>query len=451
MPPWKRALLWVVPVFAVLAVAGFFVAKAAIDRYLRSENFRAFLAQKAGDTLQGEAQVSPLHFDTASLYTDRFSAQGNPGAAFSGLELHGLRAELSWRRFFEQVWQVDRVEIQRVQVQLDGPRVEAPPATVPVAPSAGAESRSRWIPDRVEIAAATIHEAELSWKEGGLRGTALQFQPGDGGWKVEGSGGKITHAGLPPLEVERLSLRYREPSIFINHAEFRQGANGSVSATGEIKTNERLDLHASIKNIELTPYLSGDWRARLKGNASGEIDIRSPLPLRGSPTISGTMSLAGGQLEALPVLDQIALFTRTQQFRRLALSRATGEFIQSGTRLTVSDLILESEGLIRVEGGFTIEGETIDGSFQVGVVPASLQWLPGSQARVFTTARGAYVWAPMRLTGPLGSPKEDLTARLTEAAAGAVLEQVGSTVKDVTKGVQEAARGALDLLLSPPK
>ena len=450
-PRWKRIALWSALALLVLVLAGVFAARAAIDAYLRSERFRSFLAQKAGRTLHAESEIAPLHFDTASLYTDRFAARGNAAAAFSELRIEGIRAELSWRRFLEKVWQVDKVEIQRAQVQFDGPRIEVTGFAPPTEPRAAKSRGSGWLPNRVEVATANIRELNLLWKDGGLRGTAWLIQPGDGGWNLDGAGGKITHGALPPLEVQRLKLRYREPSLFVESAEFRQGANGSVVANGEVNLRERLHLHASIKNVALTPWLAGDWRMRLRGDASGEIDIRSPLPQRGAPEIRGTLTIANGLLEALPVLDEIAAFTRTQQFRRIALSRASGDFVQAGARLTVTNLVLESDRLIRVEGGFAIEGGYIDGTFQVGVTPTSLQWLPGSQTRVFTEARGAYVWAPMRLTGPAEAPKEDLSQRLAAAAAGAVIDQATGTLRDVTKGAKEAARSALDLLLAPPK
>jgi hypothetical protein len=89
----------------------------------------------------------------------------------------------------------------------------------------------------------------------------------------------------------------------------------------------------------------------------------------------------------------------------------------------------------------------IDGTFQVGVAPASLQWLPGSQDRVFTQQRAGYVWAPMRLSGPLSKPGEDLSPRLIAAAQGAIIQGVQSSVRDTIQTGKDAAKGALDLLM----
>ena len=151
------------------------------------------------------------------------------------------------------------------------------------------------------------------------------------------------------------------------------------------------------------------------------------------------------------MLDEISTFTRNLQFRRLNLSTASGEFTQDDTRLRVKNFVAESDGLIRVEGAFTIEKGNIDGTFMVGVTPATLQWLPGSQAKVFTESRAGYVWAPMRLTGPANKPTEDLSPRLIAAAQGAIIEGVQNAAGQAVKTGTDAAKSLLDLVLPATK
>ncbi len=446
---WLRALAWGVPALLVLGIVGVFVAKAAIDAYLRSDDFRQFVAGKAGATLRAEAEVASLQFSGTSVYGESFHARGGKDAAFSELHLDGLRAELSLRRFFEKVWQVDSVDVQRVSVRLDGSRADladAPPFTPKKASGGGG-----WLPDRVELAQTTVHDANLLWAGGKLSGVGVQITPEAGGWRIAGSGGRIEQAGLPALDVRSARLLYREPSLFVQSAEFHQPGGGIVTAIGEVNFEDRADLTAKLERISLTPFLTDDWRVRLRGNASGEVKVRARLPLRAPPEISGTIALADGELEALPVLDQIAAFTRTQQFRRLKLTRASAEFRHTGPKLAVTNFIAESEGLIRMEGNFTIEGDRIDGTFQVGVTSTSLQWLPGSQARVFTESRAGYLWTPMRMSGPLSKPEEDLTPRLIAAAGDAAIETVKGAVNETIKTGKDAVKSAFDLLLSPSK
>ena len=106
-------------------------------------------------------------------------------------------------------------------------------------------------------------------------------------------------------------------------------------------------------------------------------------------------------------------------------------------------MVVESEGLIRVEGTYTIVDGRIDGSFQVGLTPATLQWIPGSQEEIFTDSRDGYRWTPMRLTGPVDHPNDDLTPRLAAAAGDTIIKSAAG----VEGTVKKVGQGVLDLLL----
>jgi hypothetical protein len=91
---------------------------------------------------------------------------------------------------------------------------------------------------------------------------------------------------------------------------------------------------------------------------------------------------------------------------------------------------------------------------QLGVTPSSLQWLPGSQERVFTVSRDGYLWSPVRISGLAAKPKEDLSPRLAAAAKSALFDTAEGAAQDATgsakgllKGAQDAAKGALESLL----
>ncbi|MEP6671553.1 MAG: hypothetical protein ABJF10_20490 [Chthoniobacter sp.] len=451
--PWLRFVIWAIPIFCVLLIVGFFIAKSAIDSYLHSDSFRQFVSKKAGDTLHADAELAPLSFAGSTVFADGFTAKGGPDAAFSDLQIEQIRTEISLRRFFEKVWQVEQFDVQRIRVDLDGPRINRPmepaasPLNAPAAEKNDGNPNSGWLPNRVEIGKAVVHDTQLTWKGGGLRGTAFEIEPHEGGWQIAGQGGTITYGKLPPLNVGDLHLRYRAPSLFVTSAELRQPAGGSLQATGEIDFTRQMDMRLNLVNIGISPYLSDDWRLKAKGNLSGEVNVHSALPTRGGPQLSGSLKLSQGELTALPLLDEIATFTHTLQFRRLNLNTVSGDFTQDDTRLSVKNFVAESDGLIRMEGAFVIENGLIDGTFQVGVTPASLQWLPGSQAKVFTDAHGGYVWAPMRLTGPANKPKEDLSPKLIAAAQNAVIEGVQDAAGQAVKTGKDAVKNAVDLFL----
>lgn len=447
----KLALLTLGGAFVLLLIAWFGV-KAWLLAYLHGPEFQRFVNARLSETLRAEVECAPLRFEGFDVFCDGVKARGYEGSPFADVRFEQVRARFSLRKIFARAWEIEHIDAERVEVKLDGTRLAAPPSARVKSDVRATKSESSWLPTRLEVRAAKVSELAIAWgdlpaKAGSLRGVALRALPSEGGWEIVGEGGALVVAGLPPLDVATLRLRQRGLALFVQEAKFNGRTGGSVLASGEVDFSKSLDLQAQLDGVDLAPFLEDDWRARLHGKMAGDFRVQRPLPSAGPPTISGSLRLAEARVEALPVLDQIALFTRTQQFRQLALTRATGDFRRDASRLEVTKLLAESEGRLRVEGGFAIAQGQIDGTFQVGVPPALLAWLPGSQERVFTTARDGYVWAPMRLTGPVEAPSEDLSGRLAAAAGDAVLQKVEGVTRDAIQTGKDAAKGVLDLLV----
>ena len=143
------------------------------------------------------------------------------------------------------------------------------------------------------------------------------------------------------------------------------------------------------------------------------------------------------------MLDQLALFTSSERFRATELQHAQADFDWNAGNLVVSHLLVESEGLLRTEGGFTVRGNRIDGTLQVGLARSAVRWLPVVGARVFNQPeRDGYLWTTVRLSGPVNHPGEDLTPRLLAAAQQEVIDKAEQGAGKVI----DTAKGLLDLL-----
>ncbi len=442
----------------VLTVIGLIIARARVEAYLRSEQFRSFAADKAGRALHANATFVGLKAEGLDFFCEHFRAEGAREASFSILELQQPRASVSLRRFFEGIWQVDHVSAQRLDLHLNGARIAAPVSPRPDTTPHASQNPGGWMPTRVEIGGATIREVNFSWgdgpTQGSLTGSQLAATPREqGAWSLKTAGGRFLSPGLPPLQLNSAQVLYRQPTVFLQTAVLESpaapagesGGPGSIRVSGEIAPTAGLNLQCELTRVSVTPFLPEDWRARLHGNLTGELTARGPDAQ--SLKIDAKLQLHNARIEALPVLDKIALFTRLQQYRQLSLSKASAECTKQGGRLEVRNFLAESSGLIRIEGRFSVQDEKIDGFFQVGVTPASLQWLPGSQEKIFTEARDGYVWTPMRLEGPVQNPADDLSPRLAAAAQAAIVEKAqDGAVKTIRSGV-DAAKSVLDSLL----
>lgn len=432
--------------FALLLLAAAVVVRVGFGLYLNSESFRRKIATAVGHVLKAEGTFSPLQRTGGIFYSDEFIARGSGAAFFSDLRADQIRADLDWRGLLHRTVQIDELTVQKLDIRFaEPPRGahggSAPPEPMPTIAGSPPNSkpRSAWI---VDLRKASIAESSWHWRtndgnEGGVEGSAFTLTPSGDSWLIEANSGKVSQTGWPELSIESAKLRYTGSSLFVTDGVLQSGS-GRIAVNGEVAFRRAADVQAQFDNLSITPLLPPDWRVRLTGNLSGSAKIHAPFS--GDPIhVEGDMHLLGGQIEALPLLDQIATFTRTDRFRRMTLSTASLSFTRDARLITAKDIIVESEGLMRIEGACTVLNDRIDGVFQIGVTAASLQWLPGSQARVFTIAHDGYFWTPLRLTGPVSHPTEDLTPRLVAAAAGEILQ-------DTHDVLQDAAKGILDLL-----
>ena len=440
--------IWVFSLVGILLVfvGGFLALSLWFNSYLQSDNFRKLLNQKTSILMKAEGEYMPFHWNGSSVYSDGFSASGQRGALLFELRADQIRAEFNLRGLFKHAWQVDEIHIQRFQATFDqntalSNTLETSTVTALSNPTTP-QKQSSWLPDKVDLHKVEIQETDLIWKQQNrllstIQKTHLLILPEDQAFSLTGTGGQLHFMDWPVLKTDHFKLRYQKPQLFITDGQFRLNETGILNVSGEVDLEKGplFDLLVKFDGVAMNPLLPEDWRAKLKGNLRGNIQTSGRLNHAEPAKTTGTLSLSAGQLEALPILNQIAIFTHTQQFRQLVLQKASADFSWEDPKLVVTHLILESEGLLRVEGNFIVEHGEIEGQFQVGVTPASLQWLPGAQVKVFTNKRDGYLWAPMKLTGPAAHPNEDLSQRLISAAGSEVIEEVGKTIEKKSKEV----------------
>jgi thiol-disulfide isomerase/thioredoxin len=143
-----------------------------------------------------------------------------------------------------------------------------------------------------------------------------------------------------------------------------------------------------------------------------------------------------------PILDELASYTKVERFKRLVLDIATAKVRLSRDWQRFDDIVLQSNGLLRLEGSLKLIGDQIDGRFLLGVTPETLRWMPGAQQHVFTTVHPqgppGLLWTPLNISGTLQAPREDLSVRLLSGAGQALLGAPG-----------EVAGKSSELLLKP--
>ncbi len=433
---WLRLCAILLFLLVVFATGAFLATRWWLNRYLHGDAFRQTISQKTSHALRAQGEFLPLHWAGQSVYSDGFYARGALDSHIDEIRLDQVRAELDVQGLIRRAWRVNHLEIQRLKLILK-PALSSPIPS-PIAPTGQPQSPPKLGPIRIQ-------ELNLSWPmpgntTGNLERARATVEISPNTISLTGFDGILRLPDLPPLTVDTCRLRAQQQTLHIIEANLTSSSEGAFACTGQasLDPNQDLNLLIGFQNVPLAPWLPVDWRARLTGRAQGACNLRGPAASISSMTATGSIQLLNARLEALPVLDRIAMFTQTQQFRSIGFQRATANFHHANQQLQLRNVSLESTGLLRIEGNCDIQNQTIEGKFDVGVAPATLRWLPGSRSQVFTLEREGYLWTTVRITGPLTNIQEDLSSRLVAAAGTEVIEGVRTTI-------EQGAQKALDL------
>ncbi len=478
--PKRRYLPWVVIGGPVVVLVIILIVLMQAKVFLRSDRFRTFLGGKVSKAIRAEGVFRPLEWSGTSFYTEGFTAQGREGGTLEAVHAEQLRAEVNLRGLWDRKWQVQNVEIERLIItpagkqkksesaQPPGPAPEIRPETRPDPDTAESKNReqtktaptdkntakktpgfvSSLLPNQVDVRHVTVAHFDLDGTQlrtpFSLEGLRIDARPDGKAWMLEANDGSLVFPKRPKISIGELSVRYIDQTIFVNHGNLTIAGGGSTTLSGRIseRVEKNSDLSVKIERMPVGTVLPEDWRARLHG------EVTADLRVTGDGTdwsIAGPVTLENGRLEALPILDQIALFTRTQRFRQLALEKITADLVVKDGVVTISNLSADSPGLLRITGSSVIANGRLDGDFLVGVTPGSLRWIPGSQTRVFTIEKDGYLWTTMKVTGELNHLREDLSGRLATAAGQEIIDTIEKDPNKLKDTLKEAAKSLLDL------
>lgn len=414
--------------------AALVVANSRITRFLQGEEFRALAGEALGRAVGGNVRIAQIQWSGPAAYTEEIALEGAP--VLRELTLSQVRAEWDWRALLGGAWRLRGISITRAAATLGAGEPASEAGTT--CPSAGRGLPS-WLPQRLEIEPVEVGSATLNWPGGTLENSRLRITPYAGTLDFRASGGTLQVAGLPALTLEELRGKQQGGVFFLTDSALRLGSNGKVQAAGEI--GGKGILNVSWQGVELTDLLRGDSRKNLAGQMQGRASVEA------SQGTTGNLSVADGRIENLPVLSRLATFTGNPAFKRLPVQECRAAFTLANGTVTLTDLVLESRGLLRLEGTLRVgPGGELAGDLSVGVTAQTLQWIPGSRERVFTQSRDGYLWTPLRLGGTVELPTEDLSNRLAAAMGEQILMEGTSVLEGAPEKAREGVQGILNIL-----
>ncbi len=432
--PLGRAALVSLVAAVVAAAAGYGILRG----YLHSEGFRKLLSEETGRAAGVAGEFAPFRWDGLAVRTEGFRAEGSGTVA--RLHAEGLVTEVSLAGVTRGVWELHGTDVGRLDVELDVTRDDAaPPAGGEAAEKQTESKRSRWLPRKVEIHGLDIRNASLAARTGKGTATARGMSA-----KVEREGPREAYRAtirggsihlpqewMPEIRLGEARLRYQDGSVFLTSADASAWGGGRLELAGEWDGASRAySLEGSAKGIQCGELLNETWSRRLTGEISSTFVVNGGTA---GTTATGTLRLDQGVLTALPVLDALAAYADTRRFRVLTLNEARADWHWRNGELKLSNLRMAAEGLMRLEGDLTIRGKELDGLFMLGLAPGILSRIPGAETEVFIAGERGLHWSPVRITGTIDDPREDITERLITAAGMRMFEKLPETGERVLK------------------
>ncbi|QIF02129.1 hypothetical protein [Roseimicrobium sp. ORNL1] len=430
--PLLRILLWVM-LLAVLVVGGAGVyGYVWIRQYIKSPAFQKMMAQQLGNAMKGEATLDSLNWSGPNVFISRAGVTPRGTQGWKLIEGEGVQASLDFDAARRGVWRVTRITMDQLRMDLRSvaeiPQ-ELPPGTeLDTAPPSMPGWLKRWLPTRTQIDEVQVDRFSLvpPPKTDGVTVKELKLvaKPAvdEGAWLLRGADGILTLPGVQEkFEVTSATARLDARLLALNDVVARWMGDSEVTARGDLpfEKDKTWSFSGHLSNLDLKHVLGAEWLSKVSGVLGGDYEA-TPTTLKAKSQVKN------GVIENIPVLNYVADFTRTQRFRRVVLDQATAEIERTGDTTYIRKLVLQSNGLVRVEGDVTLQGRAIQGKLMVGVLPDSLRWIPGSQTNVFTEQHAAgppgFVWTHVNITGTVDAIREDLSNRLLIAMGKAALD-----------------------------
>lgn len=419
-----------------LVAAG--VGYAMLRSYLHSDSFRKFLSAEASDVAGVTGEFALFRWEGLALETDSFEAKGD--GVVTGLRADRLHAEVGFGGVGRGVWEIKGASLKRLDVSVDATKTAEETLTAEVhRDSRKPAPKASWVPRDAELQTLDVGDvtvnATLNEGPATASGMRLRVEPGGtkNSYRAEVLGGTIhmPFKILPEIRLDRLRLRYQNQRAFLTDGTLLAWKNGRIECSGEWDMDtHQYTLEGGASGLTCDDIFSETWAKRFTGDVVSTFSMNNSS---GSPAARGKLAIQGGVITALPMLEALAAYADTRRFRVLNLNEAHTEWHWKKGELALTDFVLSSDGLVRLEGSLTIRGRDLDGLFRLGLAPGTLATIPGAETDVFIAGERGLLWTPLRITGTLDDPKEDLTDRLIAAAGLRMFDQIPETGEKVIK------------------
>lgn len=419
---WWKLLLGV---FVVLLVGGIFAYNKVIS-FLHSDEFREDLAMQVGAEVGSKVEFGDFKWSGLSARNARVSVSGE--GAIESAEVENLSLDVEMDFINRDKFTIKNVELDSVSVALDlrkeflrFDRVEKEKGFL-----------ASLLPEEVEFEDAEIYNLAAVVKTNSgdfsVRGVRVKAENDDGTYNgfIDGGSVRLPFSFLTLATIEKGEISSTDEEIYVKDVSLRIFKSGKVHLNGVVDLAEGArqlyDMKGNLTGLNCMDVFPDNWHRHLRGGVEASFRIR---PHEGiEPRIVGQLQINDGALMALPLLDEISKRFFEPKYKTLRFEKFRCGFEKYKEEITLSDIMLVSAGLLKIEGDIKIEGDRIHGLLDVGVPEIYISKIPGAKGNVFKHGKEGLLWTKVKIGGTSDNITEDLKDRLVNAAIDAVIGDV---------------------------
>ena len=429
---------WLVAAFLLGFLVLLTLLVAGMQRHLAGETLLRIAAKQAGMRDDATVAAAPIHWTSEGVHGKSLRVEGVRGSTATRLEANDVKASIDWQQLLSGTWSVQEISVGSLAATFK----DAGESLAAISTQSPAPASTPWLlallPTQLDLGPMHVQRASLEFGRVSITDTRLTVERAEDCWTISGTGGSFAAAPWQPLEIDSFGGTYANKQFILNESILRTRHGGRVEMSG--RWPEGIDLKGSA--IPLEALVDSTWQHSVSGIVSGTATITNS-------GATGSVAISNGIVKASGLVAELATLAGLRDLMKIPVTYATGDFQFQHGSWEWKNIVVESEGLLRVEGTVAISKDRrLNGTLRLGLADSALARLPGARELVFKEPGNGYAWTPVKLGGTLDKPTEDLSPRLAVAAGGALLESVVPAMNNVPDKTRESVNEAINTLFN---
>ncbi len=436
---WAKGLWWkiLIGVLIMGVIGGIFAYRKAIA-FLGSEGFREEVSEQVSAELGTEGEFGKFTWSGMDGKNESFDAAGD--GLIESVKVEDIAFDVKMDFIKRDKIRVKNIRVRSVYAEVD---LRKPFEKIEL-PKKEKGFIASLLPEEIEILDAEVSNirAKVITNSGDFKLGRLHVVAQKEGAKYELQiDNGLLELPFPMLKSARLTsgkLTQFDDEIYIDDVKLNVFGSGELVLNGVADlsptASKLYDVDGKLTGLRCSDVVPGDWQRHLTGEVKGTFKI---IPRSGNePKITGHIDILDGQLKALPLLDTMAQYF-SEDYRTVDFQEFSCDVEKYRDTYGLKNLKLVSAGLIQVEGDLEIDGEKLDGAFDVGIPAKNLLALPGAKDNVFKRGKDGLYWTRVEVGGVIGAVTNDLKDRMIQAAIDAGFSELLNITPDAAKKIIE--------------